>query len=808
MESVRKSLCIVAWVLASAVACAEGTLDLTGAVLVRDAGDPVIVKAATMLAEEIGKRAGTQPAMARAADAKQTAIILGLLEQWPGPTPTFPAPLAAPDKKESYALWADTKPEGTNRVYVVGHDARGVLFGVGRLLRTLEMRPGQVSLPATTAVASAPDQPIRGHHFGYDDTNNTFDAWTLAQFEQQFRDLIVFGMNTVELSLDFKAESPHMPVPAEKMNIDLSRLVHSYGLDVWIFHALHGDVSDPALAEQELARSAYVFEKMPYLDAVFVPGGDPGETPPQTLMPFLAKLAELLHKHHPGAALWLSNQAFEDSENDYLYDYLANEKPAWLKGMVFGPWTKITIREARERTPSQYPIRSYPDMTHNVRSQFPVPHWDRAFAHTLGRECANPRPFAQAQIHHNEIPYCDGSIPYSEGVNDDVNKVVWLARSWDTEADIAEVMRDYGRYFIGEDLGPAIAEGLLAEEKNWEAPLLNHPVVSETFAHWQAIEQKADMAVKNNWRFQLGLIRAYYDEYLKQRLAVAVEREANAYAALRTAETKGPEAAIAGARAALAADRAKPVAPELKARIEDLGAALFQNIGMQLDVKRYGAKNPERGAILEFLDTPLNDAPWLTEQFDSILAEKDRAVQLERIAALLNWENPGPGSFYDDLGNATKEPHLVPGKPWSEDPGFVESPQDEFTRAIGVPQDPAQLEPAEAASAEKKPAPRLSWLDQGQTLFRTDLRMHFDGLDTGAAYTLRAVYYGRFKATMRLTADDQYEVHGPVNASDPPEIVEFPIPAEATKDGVLDLRWTKTEGRGCQVAEVWLLRNP
>ena len=774
------------------MAAAE-TVELSRALIaVATQDNPVVEKAAVMLQEEILSHSGVKLERGAALPEDETATVVLAAGALPKGWGEVQADLSIPTQPDGYAIWVDTTTRKTPTVYLVGHDERGALFAAGRLLRLLEMRPGEVALSDKVRIASAPRQAIRGHHFGYDNTNNTFDAWTQAQFEQYIRDLVVFGVNTIELSLDFKAESPHMPVPAEKMNVDLSRLIASYGLDVWIFHALKGDVSDPALAEQELARSAYVFEKLPNLDAVFVPGGDPGETPPQALMPFLAKLADLLHKSHPNAALWLSNQAFEESENDYLYEYLTAEKPAWLKGLAFGPWTKIGIREARERTPSQYQIRSYPDITHNVRCQFPVPHWDRAFAHTLGREAANPRPVGQAQIHENEIPYCDGFIAYSEGAHDDVNKIVWLARSWDPEAPVEDILRDYGRYFIGEDLGPACAEGLLAQEKNWEGPLLNNPAVSATFAHWQAIEKKADETVRNNWRFQQGLIRAYYDEYLKQRLAVAVEREANAYAALRTAESAGPEAAIAAARAALAPANAGPVAPELRARIEELGAALFQSIGIQLDVERYGAKSPERGAILEFLDLPLNDEPWLNAQFDAILAEKDRAVQLERIATLVNWENPSPGSFYDDLGNATKEPHLVSGKPWAEDPGFVDSPQDEFMMTPNPP--PGTM--------------RLSWLDQGQTLFRAPLRMRYEGLEPNAAYTLRVTYAGRFKATMTLTANDTYTIHPPTGPADPAAPREFAIPREATQGGTLELRWEKAEGRGCQVAEVWLIRNP
>jgi len=35
--------------------------------------------------------------------------------------------------------------------------------------------------------------------------------------------------------------------------------------------------------------------------------------------------------------------------------------------------------------------------------------------------------------------------------------------------------------------------------------------------------------------------------------------------------------------------------------------------------------------------------------------------------------------------------------------------------------------------------------------------------------------------------------------------MDFTLPQELTADGVLDLEWQRITGRGCQVAEVWLI---
>jgi len=137
------------------------------------------------------------------------------------------------------------------------------------------------------------------------------------------------------------------------------------------------------------------------------------------------------------------------------------------------------------------------------------------------------------------------------------------------------------------------------------------------------------------------------------------------------------------------------------------------------------------------------------------------------------------------LGNPERQPHLVKPKRWEEDPGFVESPQCEYSTFAG----------------------RMSWQDQGQTLFGTPLRMRYEGLDKAALYKIRVTYVGRFRATMRLVADGGYEVHPAMPQPSQIEPVEFDIPMEATQDGTLELEWQLIEGRGCQVGEVWLIKK-
>ena len=92
------------------------------------------------------------------------------------------------------------------------------------------------------------------------------------------------------------------------------------------------------------------------------------------------------------------------------------------------------------------------------------------------------------------------------------------------------------------------------------------------------------------------------------------------------------------------------------------------------------------------------------------------------------------------------------------------------------------------------------------------MEMRYQGLDRAAHYKVRIVYAGEtLPYEIKLTADGM-EIHGFRKKDRPVVPVEFAIPPQATADGELTLRWEKPagiggNGRGVQVAEVWLIRE-
>jgi len=703
-----------------------------------------------------------------------------------------------------------------NVINITGNDARGVLFGVGHLLRTLRMEKRKVTLPEQLNLATAPKYPMRGHQLGFRPKTNSYDGWTLAMWEQYIRDLAVFGTNAIELippRSDDAADSPHFPLPQMEMMIGMSRICDEYGLDVWIWYpALDKDYSDPKTVELALNEWGEVFKKLPRVDAVLVPGGDPGDTPPKYLMPLLEKQTANLRRYHPKATMWVAPQSFTQ---EWMDDFLSimKKEPQWLGGIVYGPQTRMSLPQLRAVIPAKYPLRHYPDITHSRHSQFPVPNWDTAFALTEAREIINPRPTQMATIFRLLQSHTIGAITYSEGCNDDVNKFVWSALGWNPDADVTGILRDYSRYFIGARYEDTFAQGLLALERNWVGSAMTNAGIETTLAQFQAMERAAAPQDLFNWRFQQALYRAYYDAYVRSRLIYETALEEQAMDKLRAAPLTGSLLAMEEAERILDRAVTERVAQDRRARVFELGEALFQSIRMQLSVEKYQATAVGRGANLNTIDFPLNSRLWLKEQFQQLrqtVGQMDEATRLKRLDEVVNWKNPGPGGFYDDLGKAGAQPHLERGPGFEQDPQFFASSHVTIANHTDGVRAPVKSS-FELIGMGPQPFGPFSWSDFAETYYDAPLKMHYTDLDRTAQYKVRVVYAGgSMSIPIRLTADDKFEVHPLLKKGLIP--VEFDIPPAATADGELTLAWTqgpgsRGAGRGTQVTEVWLIKK-
>ncbi len=762
-----------------------------------------LVKVVQVLQEEVQKRSGILWDTSKKLDKGDKWQVVIVLEKYL--PDNLQKELDQLDNIETEGYQLSVIPnEKKIIVYSVGR--RGALFGVGKLLRKMEIRKGEISVPKDMKLASSPEYSIRGHQLGYRPKTNSYDAWTVAQYDLYIRELAIFGANSIEImppDTDDDETSIHMKLPAIDMIKEQSRICDDYDLDVWMWYPNLGeDYTDPEFAKKELADRELVFSTVQRLDHLFVPGGDPGDVEPDVLFTWMDKVAVLLNKYHPDAKIWISPQVFRPTKEwlDKFYNHI-NEKPEWLGGVVFGPWIKTPLDEMRKIVDSDIPIRRYPDITHSLSSQYAIPRWDLAQAITLGRECINPRPTDEKMIHNTLDQYADGSLSYSEGTNDDLNKFVWSDQDWNPEIEVIETLREYARFFISPDFEEDLAQGFMAEERNVQGPLLINEHVQENLLQWRQIEQRATPEMKNNFRFQMGLIRAYFDAYVQKRLVYETLLEQQAKEQLGNYKKTSVDASIAACKKTLAKAWEERIDQQYKVRCDELADDLFASIGAQLTIEKHGAMGG-RGNFIDNIDNPLNDVAWIY----STLAKAEKAatekVKVTLIEEVLQRNNPGPGGFYDNFGNPASWSKVQFNYDLDKDPGNLRTPRVSF--GVGL-KDKEWVHEITAKGFEGEAAP-VSWMNQVTAFYDQPLSIKYDNLNPDEKYKIKVAYTGRFRSRMKMMADGA-QIHDFIKTGVQP-IYEFSIPQEISKDGSVTFTWTCGEAeRGAQVSEIWIIKE-
>jgi len=785
-------LSVAALTASALVVCstAHGEVNLRRAVVIvrREERGPAETMAATILTEEVQRRTGVElPVRDRWPKGRQPVIVITTRdgrEPWSQRVPRRKVANVPEARCEGFAIRVvdNASPE----VFVVGADGRGAMFGVGRLLRELRCEPGTITINASFTASTAPEYPMRGHELGYRARANSYDAWTPQQYEQYIRELILFGVNCIQnIPFEDARTNSLMKVSRQEMNRTLGEICARYDIDYWVWTPAAFSLDDVPLRKAALEQHESFYRSTPRLDAVFFPGGDPGDNPPELVMPFLEELAARLAKHHPNAKIWLSLQYFDAPKITYVMRYISREKPGWLGGIV-ADTSALSVRETRLPLPKQYGLRWYPDITHTVECQFPVNWWDPAYALTLGREPTNPRPAAFASVFRRHAPHTDGFVSYSDGINDDVNKAVWCMLGWNSKLRVRDMLLQYARVFFGECVAQEAADGLLGLESNWRGGLANNAGVDGVLALWRRME-KQHPELMSNWRFQTHLMRAYYDAYTRHRLIYETSLERKAMHVLERAPETGAASAMDDAWAVLHRAQTMPCKPRWRKRIDELAEAAFHAIGYQTSVKRYRASGAERGCVMDFIDRPLNNRWWLQDEFVKIRkldSERKKLIRLERIRA---WDNPGPGSFYDDVGHVGRSPHVVRGEMANTDPEM-----------------------------RRHENPGHRWVDNGKSRWRLAWLHHmsrpiglsYDGLDITANYTVRLT--GQGESHIRA---DGVSLSPTKYSKQVGEFKEFPVPPDLTADGELlvtfdpidesQLDWRDRS----HVAEAWLLKH-
>ncbi len=604
-----------------------------------------------------------------------------------------------------------------NGVCVYSRGIRGFIYAVGRILRKIYACEGGFELLPVVFGQFSPLKKIRGHQLGCRTTANSYESWSFEQYRRYYLDLMYFGMNTVEHIPGEKGVSkrnPLMKYDEEEFLIKACEMAEELGLDVSLWHPLNPE--EPA--EITAVKRKELYSRLKGLKYIFIPGGDPGELPAEEFISRCKVISRSAKSAVPGVQMWPSAQAPHSIPGwgEEFIDCM-NALPEEIDGVIYGPNHALPLEELRRRLPAKYPLRFYPDITHNVRCEYPVhferDDWHFAFAAALSRECTNPRPREYSRLYDLTSRFFIGAVSYSDGINDDVNKAVLSYRDYGGD-DVKEAVEDYCRlFFFGAD-AERIAGLIFGLEENWEGDPALNPGIDEVYDGFNEVYGKYPFLC-NNWRFLQLIMRAHCDKLVRMRRTFELRLIEKSEAKLKAGNRDNAVNTLNCAY--------PPEYPEIRSRISGFAQKLFELIGLQTDVEHYFADGWERGAVLETIDLPVTDRAYLLSK-----------SQREDFADYFEINKPGKGEYYFSVSlDGVKEKQR--GEPYLNFRG--DNPQ----------KNNGSLRTA------------LFNVFDNYT-YETEI----EGLDDGCDYTLRVTWWNKTDPTineLRITAGDETIYCGP-----------------------------------------------
>ncbi|MCU0521170.1 MAG: hypothetical protein MUF84_10820 [Anaerolineae bacterium] len=380
--------------------------------------------------------------------------------------------------------------EHGNAITVAGGDDRGVLYGVGKLLRGSRFEDGEVELSDWRG-ASIPARAIRGMYFATH-FGNAYAAAPVEAIERYVEELALWGCNALAVWFDMHTYRG-LDDPAAQAMIDRLRRILSAANAVGIRGGLttianegYTDSPEALRADWTAGHDGYTSPpgdhyhreicpskpggldyitttRSEMLDAfadldiayVWIWPYDQGGCTCKQCAPWGANgflrtaepVAALVRQKLPNAQVILSTWYFDHftaGEWEGLARAFAGGAPPWVDLLLAGDFGGFPDALTRLGVPGGLPVVSFPEIS--MEGNLP---W--------GGYGANPRPSAWEAYEHANGHLLAGAFPYSEGIYEDINKVLTLQLGWSPEASAESIVREYAAY----EVGPAVADDVV-----------------------------------------------------------------------------------------------------------------------------------------------------------------------------------------------------------------------------------------------------------------------------------------------------------------------------------------------------------
>jgi len=721
---------------------------------------------------------------------------------------------------------------------LAGTDRRGVLYGLGRLLRLTRLTENGMSLPVMS-IRAAPRLGVRSANGSFK-TNmdprtrqrTRARKWTKEEAITYFEEMLFQGASALTHGWGRSvpvALGRYDETTGKGVGVELARLAHDYGIHYFISNSINGIGSgnmrpewraalfgrrDPMLAcpsipaaRQAILRSREIaFKHAPAIHSVKLGPADVAGCECEACRPWVAtyyKLAEeighLLHKHHPRAELLIANQQFSAEDNEWIFGRIHKEQPRWLGGYCYAPggsenstYGFLKINEKWLRYPGRYPDFSflksrlfYMHPGHTVAALVDVSHWKRAqyglkridpiLSEVYHRRTFNTRPAAYKRILDGTLAYVNEAHAYSEGIFDDFNKFMLLRLAWDPDLSAHDVALEYYSYHCGERAGPILAEAAFIGEENYELPVLDNTHGIERF-YQRVID--AGRSIPPVYR---------RDNW---RYLMMVERATIDLYLLRKVQAAKPvyESVVAALRQACERGGLDQALAEAERRLrwpqetEEMKRLAREALRIDGELDRIVALRFH--AILTMGEIDNVGLCWLRAQVQKAAAATDADERMAIVQSALHYDTVGEGEFYDNCGTLDGQPHFNPRS------GQL------YYGVIGRHRD-------------SRPSQRsYNYSNEAQD----GLEFNYAGLERSAEYEISLIYPNP-KISFAMNSPNEFDVYAngvkigrAVPTGEGFDRFAFRVPRAVTSSGNLSVQLRKVPGRArCTcVSEIWV----
>lgn len=496
-------------------------------------------RAARIFIDVINERTGLKIPLNVESDAKYT-LVIGNQTNYDVREYTFDHHEILKLKNDGYCI--DTKSDDINHLHIIGDTPSGVVAGIGRLMRMAEYEQGRLLLPKINIISN-PVMPVRGvyfaSHFG-----NFYEVAPLTEVNRYIEDMALWGANTLMVWFD-QHQYKDFNDPAAKVMIDrlrhfgitAQRMGMKFGLTALGNEGYGGSPEEyrvkvlnpgnygvemcpsiPEALDLIVKNQEEILKAFDKVDTVWIWPYDQGGCWCDKCHPWggngflkaAEKLAPMYKKHSPNIEIWLSTWKMDyfghmQGEIDGVINYIRNNKPTWLTGIITGQDEYATQKALLDRpNPERYPLASFPEIS--MYNMYP---WGGFGATSL--------PAFNDKVQSLMRDFIVGGWVYSEGIFEDLSKFHWMSFYWDPNVRPDDVLKEYASYYLNPSVSDDFVKMAHILEKthtrtNWIVKTLEG--ADEAWRLAESIDSNIDDWSRNSWRWRLFKDRAAIDNIL------------------------------------------------------------------------------------------------------------------------------------------------------------------------------------------------------------------------------------------------------------------------------------------------------